>query len=80
MDVRANDRVDDAAAESFEAVESACQAVGWEFGRVGAPEPVFSTGRAVDDTPVATYEPSPQCVGGVVPDGVPLCGVGDLRG
>ncbi|GGR80488.1 hypothetical protein GCM10010269_19530 [Streptomyces humidus] len=41
VDVRADDRVDDAASESFEAMELACRAVGWEFVRAGAPDPVF---------------------------------------
>ncbi|MFI5689905.1 TnsA-like heteromeric transposase endonuclease subunit [Streptomyces sp. NPDC051636] len=41
VDVRADDRVDDAAAESFEAMELACRAVGWEFVRAGMPDPVF---------------------------------------
>ncbi|PWJ05085.1 hypothetical protein DKG34_25175 [Streptomyces sp. NWU49] len=39
VDVRADDQVDDAAAESFEAMEQACRAVGWEFVRVGPPDP-----------------------------------------
>ncbi|HZG03185.1 MAG TPA: TnsA-like heteromeric transposase endonuclease subunit [Streptomyces sp.] len=37
VDVRADDQVDDAAAESFEAMEPACRAVGWEFVRAGTP-------------------------------------------
>ncbi|WP_432171141.1 TnsA-like heteromeric transposase endonuclease subunit [Streptomyces sp. 1222.5] len=41
VDVRADDRVDDATAESFEATELACRAVGWEFTRAGTPDPVF---------------------------------------
>ena len=41
VDVRADDQVDQAAAESFEATERACRAVGWEFVRAGVPAPVF---------------------------------------
>ncbi|MFC7472689.1 hypothetical protein ACFQVA_42535 [Actinomadura keratinilytica] len=41
VDVRAGDRIDRAAAESFEETERACQAVGWEFVRVGEPDPVL---------------------------------------
>nr|WP_240512642.1 TnsA-like heteromeric transposase endonuclease subunit [Streptomyces griseoruber] len=41
VDVRADDLVDDAAGESFEAMKLACRAVGWEFVRAGTPEPVF---------------------------------------
>ncbi|MFF7191390.1 TnsA-like heteromeric transposase endonuclease subunit [Streptomyces sp. NPDC008222] len=41
VDVRAADRVDDGAAESFEAMEMACRAVGWEFVQAGTPDPVF---------------------------------------
>lgn len=40
VDVRAGDRIDAAAAESFEAMERACAAVGWEFVRLGVPDPV----------------------------------------
>ncbi|MGA5568545.1 TnsA-like heteromeric transposase endonuclease subunit [Streptomyces pseudogriseolus] len=41
VDVRAGDRIDQAAAESFEETERACRAVGWEFVRVGEPDPVL---------------------------------------
>lgn len=41
VDVRAEDQVDDRAAEAFVATERACSAVGWEFVHVGAPDPVF---------------------------------------
>ncbi|WNI20051.1 TnsA-like heteromeric transposase endonuclease subunit [Actinacidiphila sp. ITFR-21] len=41
VDVRADDQVDKAAAESFAATEDACRAAGWEFVRVGVPDPVF---------------------------------------
>ncbi|MEV8312396.1 TnsA-like heteromeric transposase endonuclease subunit [Streptomyces flavidovirens] len=41
VDVRADDRIDDAAAGAFEAAERACRAVGWEFVRVGVPDPVL---------------------------------------
>ena len=41
VDVRADDQVDDGAAESFEAMEMACRAVGWEFVQAGTPDPVF---------------------------------------
>ncbi len=41
VDVRAGDRIDRAAAESFEETERACEAVGWEFVRVGEPDPVL---------------------------------------
>ncbi|WP_406430457.1 TnsA-like heteromeric transposase endonuclease subunit [Streptomyces sp. NBC_00631] len=41
VDVRAADRVDDAAAEAFETTERACRSVDWEFGRVGAVDPVL---------------------------------------
>lgn len=39
--VRAGDRIDQAAAEVFEAAERACAAAGWEFVRVGEPDPVL---------------------------------------
>uniref|UniRef100_A0AAU1ICS7 TnsA-like heteromeric transposase endonuclease subunit n=1 Tax=Streptomyces sp. NBC_00180 TaxID=2903632 RepID=A0AAU1ICS7_9ACTN len=42
VDVRAADRVDEVAAEVFETTERACRAVDWEFGRVGAVDPVPS--------------------------------------
>jgi hypothetical protein len=41
VDVRAGDRIDEAAAESFAATERACAAVGWEFARVGIPDPML---------------------------------------
>lgn len=41
VDVRAGDRIDEAAAESFAATARACGAVGWEFVRVGVPDPVL---------------------------------------
>ncbi|MEF3115216.1 TnsA-like heteromeric transposase endonuclease subunit [Streptomyces chrestomyceticus] len=41
VDVRAVDRVDEAAAEVFAATERACRAVGWEFVRVGGADPVL---------------------------------------
>ncbi|KNE80455.1 hypothetical protein ADZ36_22020 [Streptomyces fradiae] len=41
VDVRADDQVDEAAAESFTATRHACEAAGWEFVRVGVPDPVF---------------------------------------
>ncbi|WP_030061849.1 MULTISPECIES: TnsA-like heteromeric transposase endonuclease subunit [Streptomyces] len=41
VDVRAGDRIDEAAAESFEATARACRAVGWEFVRAGVPDPVL---------------------------------------
>ncbi|MEU8272511.1 TnsA-like heteromeric transposase endonuclease subunit [Sphaerisporangium sp. NPDC049002] len=41
IDVRADYQIDDAAAQAFEASERACRAVGWEFARVGVPDPVL---------------------------------------
>ncbi|MEU4119063.1 TnsA-like heteromeric transposase endonuclease subunit [Kitasatospora sp. NPDC028055] len=41
VDVRADDRIDRTDAEAFAATERACRAVGWEFVRVGEPEPVL---------------------------------------
>jgi len=41
VDVRAADRLDEAAVDAFEATERACRAVGWEFRRVGAVDPVL---------------------------------------
>ncbi|MFH9478149.1 TnsA-like heteromeric transposase endonuclease subunit [Streptomyces anulatus] len=41
VDVRAGDRIDEAAAESFEVTARACGAVGWEFTRVGVPDPIL---------------------------------------
>ncbi|MGM0346423.1 TnsA-like heteromeric transposase endonuclease subunit [Streptomyces sp. Adlamb9] len=41
VDVRAADRVDEAAAEAFAATERACRAVDWEFERVGVRDPVL---------------------------------------
>jgi hypothetical protein len=42
VDVRADDRIEPADAEPFEATAAACEAVGWEFRRVGALEAVFA--------------------------------------
>ncbi|WP_220183332.1 TnsA-like heteromeric transposase endonuclease subunit [Sphaerisporangium album] len=41
IDVRADDQIDDAAAQAFEASQRACRSVGWEFARVGVPDPVL---------------------------------------
>ncbi|WST58115.1 TnsA-like heteromeric transposase endonuclease subunit [Streptomyces rubiginosohelvolus] len=41
VDVRAGDQIDDAAAASFDATGRACEAVSWEFVRVGVPDPVL---------------------------------------
>nr|WP_246095047.1 TnsA-like heteromeric transposase endonuclease subunit [Streptomyces roseicoloratus] len=41
VDVRAGDQIDEASAEAFAATERACRAVGWEFVRVGVPDPVL---------------------------------------
>lgn len=41
VDVRAADRVDEAAAEAFASTERACRAVDWEFVRAGVPDPVL---------------------------------------
>ncbi|MEE1819687.1 TnsA-like heteromeric transposase endonuclease subunit [Streptomyces sp. SP18ES09] len=41
VDVRAADRVDDAAAEAFTATERACRAVDWEFLHAGVADPVL---------------------------------------
>ncbi|MFQ6852993.1 TnsA-like heteromeric transposase endonuclease subunit [Streptomyces sp. 35M1] len=41
VDVRAGDRIAEAAAESFEVTARACGAVGWEFTRVGVPDPIL---------------------------------------
>ena len=41
VDVRAEDRIDPASAEAFEATARACEQVGWEFRRVGLLDPVF---------------------------------------
>ena len=40
IDVRPDDRIDPADAAAFAATARACAMVGWEFGRVGVPEPV----------------------------------------
>lgn len=45
VDVRAADRVDDAATEAFAATERACRAVDWEFERAGIPDPVLANMR-----------------------------------
>ncbi len=42
VDVRADDRIDPADAEAFEATASACASVGWGFRRVGVLPPVFA--------------------------------------
>jgi hypothetical protein len=39
IDVRPDDLVDPAAAESFAAIAAACAEVGWEFRRTGGPSP-----------------------------------------
>ncbi|WP_329449124.1 TnsA-like heteromeric transposase endonuclease subunit (plasmid) [Streptomyces sp. NBC_01426] len=41
VDVRASDQIDETTADAFEATERACRAVGWEFVRVGVPDPVL---------------------------------------
>lgn len=41
IDVRADDRIEPADAEAFDATAAACAAVGWEFRRVGTPDPVL---------------------------------------
>lgn len=41
VDVRADDRIQDADAEAFAVTEQACAQVGWEFRRVGEIEPVL---------------------------------------
>ncbi|MEU8465780.1 TnsA-like heteromeric transposase endonuclease subunit [Streptomyces sp. NPDC029003] len=41
VDVRAGDQIDEASAEAFAATERACRAVGWEFVRLGVPDPVL---------------------------------------
>ncbi|MEU6072130.1 TnsA-like heteromeric transposase endonuclease subunit [Streptomyces sp. NPDC047082] len=41
VDVRAADRVDEAAAEAFAATERACRAVDWEFVWADVPDPVL---------------------------------------
>lgn len=41
VDVRADDRIDSASAEAFEATARACAQVGWVFRRAGLLEPVF---------------------------------------
>ncbi|MGW0122530.1 TnsA-like heteromeric transposase endonuclease subunit [Streptomyces sp. NPDC003327] len=41
IDVRSADRLDERTEESFEATREACQAVGWEFEWVDAPQPVL---------------------------------------
>ncbi len=42
VDVRADERIEPADAEAFAATAAACDAVGWEFRRVGVLEPVFA--------------------------------------
>jgi hypothetical protein len=41
IDVRADDRIEERDAAAFAATEMACSEVGWEFRRVGVPDPVF---------------------------------------
>ncbi|MFJ8828108.1 TnsA-like heteromeric transposase endonuclease subunit [Streptomyces sp. NPDC102467] len=41
IDVRADDRIEERDAAAFAATERACSEVGWEFRRVGVPDPVF---------------------------------------
>ncbi|MFE5588166.1 TnsA-like heteromeric transposase endonuclease subunit [Kitasatospora sp. NPDC056531] len=41
VDVRAADRLDEAAAQAFAATERACGAVGWEFVQAGVVDPVL---------------------------------------
>ncbi len=41
LDVRADDRIQPHDAEAFEATAQACAQVGWEFQRVGTPDPVL---------------------------------------
>ncbi|MEV2226929.1 TnsA-like heteromeric transposase endonuclease subunit [Nocardia vinacea] len=42
VDVRADDRVEPEDAEVFEAAGRACESVGWEYRRVGEPDPVLA--------------------------------------
>jgi hypothetical protein len=42
VDVRADDRIESADAEAFEATAAACEAVGWGYRRVGALDPVLA--------------------------------------
>lgn len=42
VDVRADDRIEPADAEAFDATAAACAVMGWEFRRVGALDPVFA--------------------------------------
>jgi hypothetical protein len=42
VDVRPDDLVDPAAAESFTVMAAACRAAGWEFRRTGGPPPVLA--------------------------------------
>ena len=42
IDVRADDRIEPEDAEAFAATAAACEAVGWQFHRVGALEAVFA--------------------------------------
>lgn len=41
IDVRADDRIKERDAAAFAATERACSEVGWEFRRVGVPDPVY---------------------------------------
>jgi len=41
IDVRADDRIEPADAEAFAATARACELVGWQFRRVGTPDPVL---------------------------------------
>ena len=40
IDVRADDRIESADAEAFEAMARGCAQVGWRFSRVGIPDPI----------------------------------------
>jgi len=42
IDVRADDRIDDADAAKFEATARACALVGWDYRRIGALDPVLA--------------------------------------
>lgn len=43
VDVRADDRIEPSDAEAFDAMKDACTEMGWQFRRVGVPDPVFVT-------------------------------------
>lgn len=42
IDVRPDDRIEPADAEAFAAMASACSLVGWQFRRLGTPDPVLT--------------------------------------